>query len=148
MSLVPDTKTTKENPMTLSREQLIAMSVAYFEGCNEHKLEQCMNTFSDDCLMWFPAATFRYNGKAALDVHLSDVFKTFKSIYFRDYKHIVDEQTQTIVTYFKVTLRPYEGDVINMQNCNIFHTDEQGLFKEIIIYNSGALSAGFHEGSE
>jgi hypothetical protein len=134
--------------MELDRQQLIAMSLAYFEGCNEHNLAQCLHIVSNDCLMWFPAAPFRYNGKAALDVHLSDVFTTFKSIYFRDYRHIVDEQAQSIVTYFKVTLVPHEGDTIHMQNCNIFHANEHQLFKEVIIYNSGALSAGFHEGSE
>ncbi|MFT6412191.1 MAG: hypothetical protein ACJASI_000297 [Glaciecola sp.] len=134
--------------MKLDREQLIAMSVAYFEGCNEHNLAQCLDTVSDDCLMWFPAAPFRYTGRAALDVHLKDVFKTFKNIYFRNYRHIVDELAQSIVTYFEVTLVPHEGDTIHMKNCNIFHADEQQLFTEIIIYNSGALSAGFHEGSE
>ncbi|MFT6779018.1 MAG: hypothetical protein ACJAV1_002961 [Paraglaciecola sp.] len=134
--------------MKLDREQLTAMSVAYFEGCNQQNLEKCMNTVNDDCVMWFPAAPFRYNGKAAINVHLRDVFKTFKSIFFRDYKHIVDQQEQSIVTYFNVTLIPHEGETIHMKNCNIFHADEQGLFKEIIIYNSGALSAGFHEGSD
>jgi hypothetical protein len=98
--------------------------------------------------MWFPAATFRYTSKAALDIHLRDVFKTFKSIYFRDYKHVVDELSQSIVTYFNVTLIPFEGETIHMKNCNIFHTNEQGLFKEVVIYNSGALNEGFHEGSE
>jgi hypothetical protein len=98
--------------------------------------------------MWFPAAPFRYTGKTALDIHLSDVFKTFKSIHFRDYKHVVDEQEQSIVTYFNVTLIPHEGETINMKNCNIFHLDDDGLFKEIIIYNSGALNEGFHEGCD
>ncbi|MFT2092759.1 nuclear transport factor 2 family protein [Paraglaciecola sp. 2405UD69-4] len=134
--------------MKLDREKLIAMSVDYFEGCNEHNLEKSLGVLSDDCLMWFPAAPFRYTGKVALDIHLKDVFKTFKTIYFRDYKHVVDEVSQSIVTYFNVTLTPYEGDIINMKNCNIFHGDEEGKFKEVIIYNSGALSAGFHEGSE
>jgi hypothetical protein len=134
--------------MKLDRQELIALSVAYFESCNKHNLLQCLNTLSNDCLMWFPAAPFRYKGKEALGVHFKDVFKIFKVICFSHYKHIVDEQNQSIVTYFKVTLTPHEGDAIHMKNCNIFHTDEQGLFREIIIYNSGELNAGFHEGTE
>jgi hypothetical protein len=134
--------------MKQDREQLIAMSVAYFEGCNQHNLEQCMATFADNCLMWFPSAPFKYSGKNALEIHLKDVFKTFKSIYFRDYKHVADPLSKSVVTYFKVTLIPYEGEEIHMQNCNIFHLNQDGLFNEIIIYNSGALNEGFQEGSD
>lgn len=134
--------------MALNRQQLIDMSVRYFEANNRHDIDDAVGTFSDDCLMWFPAAGFRYPGKEALDVHLRDVFKTFKTIYFRDYVHIADTESQSVTTYFKVSLTPHEGDVIDMRNCNIFHLDDDGLFKECIIYNSGALSEGFLEGSE
>lgn len=134
--------------MPLTREELIRLSETYFEGCNDHDHDRCMNTFANDCLMWFPAAEFRYPNKDVLGIHFRDFFKTFKTILFRDYTHIVDVESQSITTYFDVKLIPYDGDEVNMKNCNIFHLNDQGLFREIIIYNSGALSAGFHEGNE
>jgi hypothetical protein len=127
--------------MPLSRQELIDISVCYFEGCNDHNLTQIMDTFSADCLMRFPAATFIYKGKAALELHFKDFLGTFKTVEFQDYTHISDSD-------FEVKLLDHYGGEVRMKNCNIFHLDEAGLFKEIIIYNSGALSAGFRDGSE
>ena len=134
--------------MPLSRQQLIDISVCYFEGCNDHNLTQIMDTFSADCLMRFPGATFIYRGKAALEIHFKDFLGTFKTVEFRDYTHIADSESQSILSYFEVKLMDRYGGEVRMKNCNIFHLDEAGLFKEIIIYNSGALSAGFRDGSE
>lgn len=133
--------------MPLTRQALIELSERYFEGCNEHKFEQVMDTFADDCVMRFPSATFIYKDKQALGIHFKDFLKTFKTICFRDYTHISDPETQSILSYFTVDLIDHEGGKIQMKNCNIFHLNEEGLFKEIIIYNSGALSAGFQDGN-
>ena len=134
--------------MPLSREELIEISVRYFEGCNTNNHDQVMATFAEDCLMWFPAATFAYRGKQSLDVHFKDFLGTFATVNFHDFTHVADPQTQLICTYFTVILIPHEGDKIMMKNCNIFRLNEQGLFEEIVIYNSGALDQGFHAGNE
>lgn len=134
--------------MPLDREQLIALSEQYFEACNQHDFQGVMDTMAEDCLMRFPSATFVYRDKKALDIHFKDFLGTFPEINFCHYTHIVDPTNQSIVTYFDVRLIDGQDKVINMQNCNIFHVDQQGVFKEIIIYNSGALDAGFHAGSD
>lgn len=133
--------------MSLSRQELVEISERYFEGCNAHNFGQVMDTFADDCLMRFPSAEFVYKDKQALDAHFKDFLSTFKTIDFRDYTHIPDPETQSILTYFEVRLIDHNDQEVNMKNCNIFHLNEAGLFKEIIIYNSGALDAGFQDGN-
>lgn len=134
--------------MSLSRSQLIDAAVGYFEACNQHDWQGVIDSFAPDCLMWFPAATFRYQGRRALEVHFEDFLGTFEVINFHDFTHIPDVESQSICTYFTVILIEPGGEQIKMKNCNIFHLDENGLFQEIIIYNSGALDAGFHAGSD
>ena len=51
----------------LTRDQLIKLAVDdYFIGCNINNHQQVMSTMSNDCVMRFPAATFRYDGHEAL----------------------------------------------------------------------------------
>ncbi|MEO0576890.1 MAG: nuclear transport factor 2 family protein [Pseudomonadota bacterium] len=134
--------------MKLSRQQLIDLSVTYFEACNRHEWQAVMDTFSEDCLMWFPAATFTYRGKQALGTHFEEFLSTFDVIDFHDYTHVPDPVTQSICTYFSVSLVGHDGAKSVMKNCNIFKLNADGVFAEIIIYNSGKLDAGFHAGSE
>ena len=134
--------------MALSRQQLIDMSVTYFEGCNSHDWQVVMDTFAVDCLMWFPAATFSYRGKDALGAHFKDFLGTFAVIDFHNYSHVADPVAQSICSHFTVNLVDHSGDQITMKNCNIFRLDRDDLFTEVISYNSGTLDAGFHDGSE
>lgn len=107
-----------------------------------------MDTFADDCRMWFPAAAFSYRGTAALGEHFEDFLGTFETVHFHDYTHVVDVESQSICTYFTVVLVQPGADEVRMRNCNIFHVNRAGRFGEIIIYNSGPLDAGFHAGSD
>lgn len=134
--------------MSLDRNELVEISERYFGSCNHHDFQSVMDTFAPSCRMWFPAATFEYLGKEALGIHFEEFLGTFSTINFHDYHHIVDPLAQSICTYFWVELMQSTGERIKMRNCNIFHLDANGVFKEIIIYNSGALDAGFHAGSE
>ena len=132
----------------LSRDQLIKLAVDdYFEGCNQHDHAKVMSTMSEDCFMRFPAATFRYQGHAALATHFDDFLGNFKVINFHNFINVVDPETQSIVSYFDVFLTDHDDAEIKMKNCNIFHCNEEGVFNEIIIYNTQALDKGFHEGS-
>lgn len=134
--------------MVLTRQELIDISEKYFEGCNTHNHDQVMSTFSEDCVMSFSAADFRYTGKDALHAHFEDFLGTFKMINFHDYIHISDPESQSICTYFTIILEPHEGENLRMRNCNIFHMNDDGVFKDILIYNSGVLDQGFHAGSD
>ena len=134
--------------MPLSRQELIDISIRYFEGCNIHNHKQVMSTFTDDCVMSFSAADFRYTGIESLSTHFEDFLGTFPIINFHDFIHIADEVSQSICTYFTVILEPEEGETLRMRNCNIFHLNDQGLFKDCLIYNSGVLDQGFHAGND
>ena len=134
--------------MPLTRQELIDISELYFTGCNIHSHDQVMSTFAEDCVMSFSAADFRYTGKEALGKHFADFLGTFKLINFHDFVHIADAESQSICTYFTIILEPHEGENLRMRNCNIFHMDDAGVFKDILIYNSGVLDQGFHDGSD
>ena len=97
--------------------------------------------------MWFPAATFNYDGEEALRIHMQDFFKNFTTIDFHDFVNVVDEETQSVVSYFTVRLVDPQNQEIKMRNCNIFHCDADGVFKEIIIYNAKKLDKGFQAGN-
>jgi len=132
----------------LQRQELIKLAIDdYFIGCNKHDHASVMSTFSQDCLMHFPAASFRYEGYDALATHFDDFLGNFAIINFHNFSNIVDVETQSIVSYFKIDLTDHDGKLIQMKNCNIFHCNEDGLFKEIIIYNTQALDKGFQEGN-
>lgn len=134
--------------MSLSRSELIELAERYFLACNDHNWQAVMDTFSASCLMWFPAASFSYNGKAALGTHFEDFLGTFEVIRFHDFSHISDPDGQSICTYFTVELVQANGHAVSMKNCNIFRVGDDGCFEEIIIYNSAKLDAGFHAGSD
>lgn len=132
----------------LNREQLIKLAVDdYFIGCNKHDHAMVMSTMSSDCVMRFPAATFLYEGHASLSTHFNEFLDNFDVINFHNFVNVSDPDTQSLVSYFDVHLIDHDGAEIKMKNCNIFHCDDDGLFKEIIIYNTQALDKGFHAGS-
>ena len=132
----------------LDRDQLLDIAInRYFGALNNHDLDLVMSSMGQDCVMWFPAATFNYSGEAALRIHLQDFFDNFAIIDFHDFVNVVDEQAQSIVCYFTVRLVDNDGVEVVMKNCNIFHCDDSGVFKEIIIYNSKALDKGFQAGN-
>ena len=131
----------------LSREELINLAVdKYFIACNRHDHASVMKTFGEQCIMRFPAAQFRYAGLKNLSDHFEDFLGNFTVINFHDFINIVDAKSQSIVSYFKVDLTDRNGAETKMENCNIFHCNAEGLFKEIIIYNTAKLDKGFHAG--
>jgi len=132
----------------LNREQLLDVAVnQYFGSLNNHDLDAVMKTIGKECVMWFPAASFNYDGQHALTIHFEDFYANFPTINFYDFINVVDEQTQSVVSYFTVRLVDLEGEEAVMRNCNIFHYDNEGAFKEIIIYNSKPLDKGFQVGN-
>lgn len=134
--------------MALTREQLIEMAVdKYFIGCNKNDPEQICSVLSSDCVMRFSAAKFIYDGHAAIYEHMQEFTTTFKVIDFRNFTNIVDVESQSIAIRFQVTLEDYDGVSITMNNCNFFQADENGLFNDCMIFNSGPLQKGFEAGS-
>ena len=132
----------------LSRDELIALShTAYFDGCNSHDLEGILATMSADCVMRFTAASYTYIGADAMRAHFNDFLSNFPTINFHNYVSVVDVELQTIATHFTVTLIDKNGDTLEMRNCNFFTTDENGLFNDVLIFNSAPLKAGFEAGS-
>lgn len=132
----------------LDRNELIDVAEnRYFRALNNRDLETVMATMSQDCVMWFPAASFNYAGQHALRIHLEDFLANFPIVDFHDFVNVVDVETQSIVSYFTVRLVDDQNEEVAMRNCNIFHCDEKGVFKEIIIYNSKALDKGFQVGN-
>ena len=134
--------------MALTREQLIDMAVEqYFEGSNNHDAHSMVGPLSDDCVMWFNAAKYLYKGKTAIFDHLDDFAKNFKVVHFHKYVKVVDVENQSIAVRFQVDLEHNDGDKVSMQNCNYFHANEEGLFYEIVIFNSAPIQKGFEVGS-
>ncbi|MEO0411991.1 MAG: nuclear transport factor 2 family protein [Pseudomonadota bacterium] len=135
--------------MALSRDELLDIAIQrYFIGCNNHDLKQVLGTFSEDCVMWFPATKFRYDGKAPLRTHFKDFLGTFPKVNFHNFINTVDPETQSIVSRFKVQLIDDEGEETMMRNCNFFYVNDDGLFKEIVIYNTSPIQKGFEAGSD
>lgn len=132
----------------LSRNELIALShTAYFDGCNSHNLEGILATMSGDCVMRFTAADYTYVGAGALRAHFIDFLTNFPTIHFHNYVSVVDVELQTIATHFTVTLINKSGEELEMRNCNFFTTDKDGLFNDVLIFNSAPLKEGFEAGS-
>ena len=52
--------------MSLTRDELIEIAVdKYFIGLNEHNVPKATDIMSEDCIMRFSAAKFRYEGRPA-----------------------------------------------------------------------------------
>lgn len=134
--------------MALTREQLIDMAVdQYFEGSNNHDPDAMVAPLSDDCVMWFNAAKYRYDGKQAIFDHLADFAKSFKHVHFHHYINVVDVESQSIAVRFQVDLEDFEGEKLTMRNCNYFHANDEGKFYEVVIFNSAPIQKGFEVGS-
>lgn len=133
----------------LSREELIALSEdQYFNGCNDHNLEGILATMSDDCVMRFTAAKYRYDGSSAMRAHFTDFLSNFPMINFHNYISVVDVDRQAIATHFTVTLKDHDDSILEMHNCNFFTTNKDGQFNDVLIFNAGPLKAGFEAGSD
>lgn len=134
--------------MALTREQLIDMAVEqYFEGSNNNDAHAMVAPLSDDCVMWFNAAKYIYHGKKAIFDHLDDFAKSFKIVHFHKYVKVVDVENQSIAVRFQVDLEDIDGEKLSMRNCNFFHANDEGLFYEIVIFNSAPIQKGFEVGS-
>lgn len=134
--------------MSLTREQLIETSVEkFFKGMNNKDVASATDIMAEDCLMRFSAAKYRYEGRPANVVHLTEVTQTFSKIYFHNFVSVVDVQQQAIATRFNVELTDLEGEVLAMSNSNWFQFNEAGLVSEILIYNAAPLQKGFEAGS-
>ena len=134
--------------MALTREQLIEMAIdKYFIGCNNNNPDQICSVLSNNCVMRFSAAKFIYEGHAAIYEHMQEFTATFKVVDFHNFTSIVDVENQSIAIRFQVTLEDHEGDSVTMSNCNFFQADENGLFNDCMIFNSGPLQKGFEAGS-
>ena len=134
--------------MPLTREQLINTAVEkFFKGMNNKNVKSATDIMDEDCIMRFSAAKFRYEGRAANIVHLTEVTETFERIYFHNFVSIVDEKQQAIATRFQVELTDFENETLSMSNCNWFQFNEAGLVSDILIYNAAPLQKGFEAGS-
>ena len=134
--------------MSLTREKMIDMAVnKYFVGLNNHNVKSATDVMSEDCLMWFTAAKYRYEGRAANITHLTEFTESFKVIDFHNFINVVDVNNRSIATRFHIDLTDHDDELLSMSNCNWFQFDEQGLIKDILIYNSAPLQKGFEAGS-
>ena len=60
---------------------------------------------------------------------------------------VVDVEKQIVATHFIVTLVDKNGDKLEMNNCNFFTANKDGIFDDVLIFNSAPLKAGFEAGS-
>ncbi len=134
--------------MALTREQLIEMAVdKYFIGANENDAQKMCSVLSDDCVMRFTAAKYRYDDHDAIMVHLNEFTSTYKVVNFRNFVNVVDVKSQSIAVRFQVDLEDHDGEKLSMSNCNFFQANEDGLFNDCLIFNSAPLQKGFEAGS-
>ena len=134
--------------MPLDRETLIDLAVQkYFVACNRGDLNTVLGTFASDCRIGFASADFEYRGTEALEAHFKEFRDTFSVIDFRDFDTLVDVDAQSIAVRFEVELVDQQDQSTVMQNCNFFTVNADGLFSEIMVYNTAPLDAGFEAGS-
>lgn len=134
--------------MVLTREQLIEMAVdKYFIGANNNNAEKMCSVLSENSIMRFTSAKYRYVGCSSILTHLNEFTSTFKIINFHDFVNVVDVQSQSIAVRFQVHLTDHDGEKLMMSNCNYFQANDDGLFDDCLIYNSAPLQKGFEAGS-
>ena len=134
--------------MTLTKAQLEDLAIErYFRGFNRHDTESVMSTLSDDCIMTFSAADRKFEGHQSLRLHTLEVMETFQTINFHNFQSVIDVETQMIAVRFIVQLIDTDGNETVMKNCNFFSVNGNGLFSEVVIFNSGKLDKGFRAGN-
>lgn len=134
--------------MALTREQLIEMAVGkFFTGGNNNDAEGMCSPLSDDCVMRFTSAKYVYEDYKSILIHLQEFTSTFKTINFHNFVCIADVDAQSIAVRFQIHLEDYEGEKTMMSNCNFFQANDDGLFNDVLIYNSAPLQKGFEAGS-
>ena len=134
--------------MALDRAALIDLAVQrYFLACNQGDLDTVLAAFARDCRVRFASAEFEYRGANALEAHFKEFSETFSVIDFHDFESLVDVEAQSIAVRFEVELVDRQGQSTVMQNCNFFKVNDDGLFSDVMIYNTAPLGEGFDAGS-
>ena len=134
--------------MALTRSEMVNIAVQkYFIGLNNKDVPSATDIMDENSVMWFSAAKYRYEGRAANIVHLTEFTKTFETVHFHNFINVVDVEQQAIATRFHVDLTDFDGVLLSMSNCNWFQFNDVGLIKDILIYNAAPLQKGFESGS-
>jgi hypothetical protein len=130
-----------------SRETLIEMAIEFFLSMNDNNAAKAVTHMAENCKMHFAAAKYIYPDKAAIQAHLQDTANVFETINFHKFHTVADVEDQSVACRFHVELTNYDGETTAMKNSNWFMCNDEGLFEEILIFNSGPLKEGFEVGS-
>jgi hypothetical protein len=134
--------------MALSREQLIDLAISrYFGGHNLHDEAHVLKAIAKNCVVRFNASHHQFSGYEAIKLHTRDFMESFAVIKFHSFENVVDVDVQAIASRFTVELTDVSGAVTVMKNCNFFRVNKDGLFDDILIFNSASLDKGFRDGN-
>jgi len=130
-----------------SREKLIEMAIDFFLSMNDNNAAKAVTNMAENCKMHFTAAKYVYPDRASVQEHLHDTATVFEIINFHKFHSVADVEGQSVAVRFHVELTNYDGEITAMKNSNWFMCNDDGLFEEILIFNSGPLKEGFEVGS-
>ncbi|MFA1820046.1 nuclear transport factor 2 family protein [Virgibacillus oceani] len=121
------------------REYLIDMVISnYFESVDNYDVNGVLDCFWEDATFTVRSGQpAKHNGKEEIREMFTELFKSFpKKMVHKDFKHIVDEDEESIASQFNVELMSGDKEEVYQTNCNFFYL-EDGKFKDVYVYMMG-----------
>ncbi len=110
----------------------------YFDGVDNHNLEQVLDCFHDDAVLTEVTSMTVHEGRdTGIKTMFLDLFAAHDRIWHGNFVHTADTERESICSQFSVEVTPTEEkDFLRYENCNGFYLKD-GKFDWVFVYMSG-----------
>lgn len=121
----------------MNRQNYIDKVEAYFAALDERRLDDMLSYFQHDAIFTIQSAFIICEGRdAGIREMFSGFLDTYESILHTDFEHIVDPQSQSISSRFRVELDNRDGSHETKQSVNHWYFSDD-LFQRVYVWISG-----------
>ena len=109
----------------------------YFDSVDNKQLDETLACFTADAMLSVVTDDAVLEGR---DGAIRDMFRSFfdanESIWYGNFVHTADPESNSICSQFTVLVKPHGGAELRYENCNRFYLKDD-KFHRVYIYMSG-----------
>ena len=121
----------------MNRQVYINAVESYFAALDDQRLDDVLSYFQNDAVFTIQSAFITCKGR---DAEIREMFTgfldTYESILHTDFEHIVDPESQSISSRFRVELDNRDGSHETKQSVNQWYVSGD-LFQRVYVWISG-----------
>ena len=120
----------------MKRQQYIQIVEDYFGALDNRQIDKVLTYFNTDAVFTVQSAFVVCNGWQGIGEMFEQFLDTYEHILHTDFEHIVDPDSQSISSRFRVVLDRFDGGHETKQSVNHWYF-EQGKFQRVYVWISG-----------